>query len=176
MAVARPEAAPPQSNAAPRLVTLSRPAPYPRRSEPRHPLMASRAPAQALVAIRRGIRHGWEKDADCQRTPTEVFYPQPRTARSAAPAKRICRSCPVRESCLRFALACGDRQGIFGGTTPTERRVLQYNVAVAALTLAQRDGVRATALRLDTKPLTLYRAWDLWDLGRPSRTGTRTAG
>ncbi|HZD68070.1 MAG TPA: WhiB family transcriptional regulator [Actinomycetes bacterium] len=176
MATARPSSPPSQARPAPRLVELPGPAPYPRRSEPRHPLVASGAPAEALAAIRRGMRPGWEKDAACRGTPTEVFYPQPRTARSASPAKRICRGCPVRESCLRFALACGDRQGIFGGTTPAERRVLYYNVAAAALLQAQRDGVRATALRLGTKPHVLYRAWDLWGLGRPSRARVEATG
>jgi Transcription factor WhiB len=176
MGAARPSARPCHVRPAPRLVALSRPAPYPRRSKPRHPLMASHAPAEALAAIRQGMRAGWEKEAACRGTPTEVFYPQPMSASSAAPAKRICRGCPVRESCLRFALACVDRQGIFGGTTPAERRVLHYNVAAAALSLAQRDGVRATALRLDTRPQVLYRARDLWGLGRPSRTGTKAVG
>lgn len=36
-------------------------------------------------------------------------------------AKAVCRRCPVIGECLEFALDVGDREGIFGGTTPDER-------------------------------------------------------
>lgn len=40
-----------------------------------------------------------------------------------ARAKAICRGCPVRESCLEFALLTG-QPGIWGGTDEVERRRL----------------------------------------------------
>jgi len=105
-----------------------------------------------------------------------VFYPPRLTDQTAAAAKRLCGDCPVRESCLRFALATGDRHGIYGGTTPTERRVLHYTMAVAARSLAERLGVQAAARQLRATPDLLERAWDLWGLGRPARTATKAAG
>lgn len=36
---------------------------------------------------------------------------------------RYCRSCPVQETCLSWALANGEfKDGIFGATTPSQRR------------------------------------------------------
>jgi WhiB family redox-sensing transcriptional regulator len=39
-------------------------------------------------------------------------------------AKQICRTCPVRQPCLRWALDSGDA-GVWGGTTDDERRSLR---------------------------------------------------
>lgn len=44
--------------------------------------------------------------------------------REAQQAKAICQRCPVQGSCLQYALAEGEREGIWGGTTPGERRSL----------------------------------------------------
>jgi WhiB family redox-sensing transcriptional regulator len=43
----------------------------------------------------------------------------------AEAAKRICASCPVRANCLVSALRTGESAGIWGGTTPEERRILR---------------------------------------------------
>ncbi|WP_327070100.1 WhiB family transcriptional regulator [Kitasatospora sp. NBC_01302] len=45
-------------------------------------------------------------------------------ARVAA-AKGVCRCCPVRQACLRQAVADGEGDGIWGGLTPMERLVLR---------------------------------------------------
>jgi WhiB family redox-sensing transcriptional regulator len=39
-------------------------------------------------------------------------------------AKAICRICPSLKPCLSFALATSQDLGIWGGTTPEERRLL----------------------------------------------------
>lgn len=44
--------------------------------------------------------------------------------RDAQHAKAICARCPVQGSCLQYALAEGEREGVWGGTTPGERRDL----------------------------------------------------
>nr|WP_272948646.1 WhiB family transcriptional regulator [Mycobacteroides salmoniphilum] len=44
-----------------------------------------------------------------------------RTLREAR-AKQICRHCPVREPCGRYAVAAGESFGVWGATTPRERR------------------------------------------------------
>ena len=38
-----------------------------------------------------------------------------------ARALRICDGCPVRQQCLDFAVRSGEKDGIWGGTTPEER-------------------------------------------------------
>jgi len=53
----------------------------------------------------------------------EVFYPQ-RGDSTAAP-KAVCRECLVSEECLEFALANGEKFGIWGGRSERERRKLR---------------------------------------------------
>jgi len=138
--------------------------------------MAGRLPAGALAVILRSVESRWRERARCRGADIGLFYPQRMTDADAEPAKQLCRGCPVRASCLRVALATGDRQGIFGGTTPAERRVLHYTMAVGAWSLAERVGVTVAARQLGTKPHRLYRAWDLWGLGRPARLIAKAAG
>jgi WhiB family redox-sensing transcriptional regulator len=40
---------------------------------------------------------------------------------SIARAKAVCRSCPVRASCLRYALHAPETTGVWGGTTEQQR-------------------------------------------------------
>lgn len=68
----------------------------------------------------------WLADAACSGVDPEVFFPSNYTdAEPVAFAVRICDGCAVREECLRDALARpepSDRDGIFGGRTPRQRR------------------------------------------------------
>jgi WhiB family redox-sensing transcriptional regulator len=36
-------------------------------------------------------------------------------------AKQVCLRCPVRGACLDYALGCGEKHGVWGGTTEAER-------------------------------------------------------
>lgn len=49
-----------------------------------------------------------------------VFYPA--SDEEALPAKAICGECPVRETCLEYALSRREPSGVWGGTTEAERR------------------------------------------------------
>ena len=51
---------------------------------------------------------------------TEIFFPV--TAGEEAEALAVCATCPVRAQCLEQALRDGERDGIWGGATPEERR------------------------------------------------------
>ncbi|MFE9561155.1 WhiB family transcriptional regulator [Streptomyces sp. NPDC006487] len=55
-------------------------------------------------------------DEEC----AELFYSE--ASGSAARAKRICFSCPVRGACLEHAQEIGEFSGIWGGLTGHERR------------------------------------------------------
>lgn len=62
----------------------------------------------------------WQDDAICaQIGDHELWYPT--VGQSTATAKRVCGGCPVRVACLDDALRTGDRHGIRGGLTATER-------------------------------------------------------
>jgi WhiB family transcriptional regulator, redox-sensing transcriptional regulator len=56
----------------------------------------------------------------CAQTDPEAYYPE----KSASPraAQRVCAGCPVTSECLEWALANGERFGVWGGKTERERR------------------------------------------------------
>lgn len=65
----------------------------------------------------------WHPHAACNGLPPYLWldeFAQSRTSRAVA----ICRSCPVRRTCLSSALVFGDGYGIYGGTTTNERAAL----------------------------------------------------
>lgn len=56
----------------------------------------------------------------CRGTDPELFFPD--RGESLAPAKAICAECIVADECLEYALANGERFGVWGGTSERERR------------------------------------------------------
>jgi WhiB family transcriptional regulator, redox-sensing transcriptional regulator len=74
----------------------------------------------------------WVADGLCAQTDPEAFFPEPETPAAARSAKQVCAACPVRAACLEDALARGERHGVWGGKTTTERRnILRYRRRVA---------------------------------------------
>lgn len=81
----------------------------------------------------------WRKDAACTGYPTHWFFLD-RAEESANKvygyqrARKICERCPVRQECLEYALAMpnGASHGLWGGTSPRERRTLRKNRAEVA--------------------------------------------
>jgi hypothetical protein len=51
-----------------------------------------------------------------------MFFPAPNEPADAAVA--LCRTCDVQGSCLAWALDVGDCHGVWGATTPRERRAM----------------------------------------------------
>lgn len=59
----------------------------------------------------------------CEGKATEADDPWfPESARKHQSSKALCLGCPVKASCLQDALARGEEHGVWGGTTPAERR------------------------------------------------------
>lgn len=59
----------------------------------------------------------------CKEVDPEIFFPEDYDDRKAViEAKGICNSCPLTTSCLKYALTDKSLDGIWGGTTPNERR------------------------------------------------------
>ena len=70
----------------------------------------------------------WTDDAACRGADPEIFYPVGFTGpalRQEETAKQICAGCVVRSDCLAWALRAGEPDGIWGGTTPEERRSMR---------------------------------------------------
>jgi WhiB family transcriptional regulator, redox-sensing transcriptional regulator len=68
----------------------------------------------------------WHEDIACRDADLDLFFPIGITGaalRQMEEAKRICRDCPVQIQCLGWALENGAADGVWGGTTPEERRV-----------------------------------------------------
>lgn len=68
----------------------------------------------------------WMADALCAQVDGDLWFPE--RGGSAAEAKRICRSCPVRAQCLELALEQRET-GIWGGTSEHERRRMSRDEA-----------------------------------------------
>ena len=64
----------------------------------------------------------WVENALCAEVDTEIFFPQ--KGGSTAEAKSICAECLVAAECLEYALATGQRHGIWGGVPERKRRTL----------------------------------------------------
>jgi WhiB family redox-sensing transcriptional regulator len=62
----------------------------------------------------------WQEQALCTQTDPEAFFAE--KGGSAKDAKKTCRACPVRAECLEYALAHGERFGIWGGESERDRR------------------------------------------------------
>jgi WhiB family transcriptional regulator, redox-sensing transcriptional regulator len=70
---------------------------------------------------------GWRNSASCRDSDPDLFYPLGRgraAFEQAEVAKAVCRDCPSREPCLAYALVTRQDLGVWGGTSPEDRRVL----------------------------------------------------
>lgn len=79
----------------------------------------------------------WREEAACLNLPVDPFFPE--QGQSAAPAKKICATCPVRNECLDYAMTTGQEYGVWGGLTEDERHELRRG----------RGNVRPRAKRVD---------------------------
>jgi len=75
----------------------------------------------------------WQADGACRDADLGLFFSpdgddETRVERAAErrrrlrQAIRICEQCPVRQVCRRYALENGEKFGVWGGLTETERR------------------------------------------------------
>ena len=82
---------------------------------------AARTPAMTA-------RANWRDDAACRDADPDLFFPIGAAGpalRQISEAKRICRACPARTPCLAWALENGVTDGVWGATTPDERRAIR---------------------------------------------------
>ena len=68
-------------------------------------------------------KDGWRDRANCKGINANLFFPERGdNHHDINAAKRVCKSCEVREQCLEYALAAGEKIGIWGGMSERERR------------------------------------------------------
>jgi WhiB family redox-sensing transcriptional regulator len=63
----------------------------------------------------------WMGDAACRGSGID-FFPEETYNVDAPKAMAVCRTCPVREKCLDFAVKNNMKYGIWGGLNPVQRR------------------------------------------------------
>ena len=81
----------------------------------------------------------WMSRGACQREDPELFFPIAVTGPAVeqiSAAKRVCLRCPVRAACLSFGLKT-TQEGIWGGTTPDERRAMRKHPTLVAAQMHQ---------------------------------------
>ncbi|MGW1627317.1 WhiB family transcriptional regulator [Streptomyces sp. NPDC002172] len=74
----------------------------------------------------------WRERAACRDVDPDLFFPigtAGLTLVQIDEAKAVCARCPVRELCLQWALDVGQVEGIWGGTTESERRATRRRSA-----------------------------------------------
>ena len=70
----------------------------------------------------------WRRLAACNEFDPNLFFPAGDTGPAAsqiAEAKRICDTCAVKAECLVFAVETNQVNGVWGGTSEQERRLIR---------------------------------------------------
>lgn len=62
----------------------------------------------------------WHEDAACQGVDVDIFFSLDEDDQRQA--LELCRSCPVQQDCLRYALEHNELYGIWGGMKESDRR------------------------------------------------------
>jgi WhiB family transcriptional regulator, redox-sensing transcriptional regulator len=93
-----------------------------RMPRPHEVAAARRDPRLQRAVAERGVDPAWRTRGACQTVDPETFFPAPSEPADAAVA--LCRTCDVQGACLAWALEVGDCHGVWGATTPRERRAM----------------------------------------------------
>lgn len=67
------------------------------------------------------LDNAWKDDAACRDEDQDLFFPESEIYIDPT-TLAICAACPVREPCLEYALVNNEEYGIWGGTSPYQRR------------------------------------------------------
>jgi WhiB family redox-sensing transcriptional regulator len=76
----------------------------------------------------------WQERANCLGVDPDLFFPE--RGASTREAKAVCRGCEVQAECLEYALAHGEKFGIWGGLSERERRRVRRQRALERRKLA----------------------------------------
>jgi len=79
----------------------------------------------------------WRDLAACRSVDPDLFFPPGAphaegSDRQVAAAQAVCRRCPVSGPCLAYALAASESEGIWAGTTPTQRAAARRSLTRGA--------------------------------------------
>lgn len=83
---------------------------------------------------------GWQAMGACRSVADDTWFSEPTDTTVKTTALDRCSFCPVRRSCLAFALATGEEYGVWGGTTELQRDVLIRELVDGAAVVDALDG------------------------------------
>ncbi len=69
----------------------------------------------------------WREDAACLGARDVNFFPDREDSVGVSRAKAVCATCPVAAECLSWAIETNQMDGVWGGHTAKERRVIRRN-------------------------------------------------
>lgn len=67
-------------------------------------------------------------EASCASTDPDLFFPELDSMWRLQAAKKVCEQCPVIRECLEYALRNRFFDGVWGGLSPNERKMLLRRV------------------------------------------------
>ena len=73
----------------------------------------------------------WQAEANCRGVDPGLFYPE--RGDDVTEPKAVCAGCTVRTPCLERALELNDDEGIWGGTSGRQRRLMRRERRAQAL-------------------------------------------
>ncbi len=71
----------------------------------------------------------WMADALCRGMDPDLFFPERGDLNATREAKKVCATCPHQAPCLEYALVHHEEHGVWGGTSPRDRRRLRKEAA-----------------------------------------------
>src|SRR6516162_9254905 len=89
---------------------------------------ANQVPVDIITTLYGRQERSWQLQANCMGVDPDLFFPE--RGASTREAKEVCRGCVVREDCLEYALANGEKFGIWGGMSERERRRIRRRRAL----------------------------------------------
>jgi len=100
-----------------------------------------------VLPVTSGARSlSWMSSGACLQADPELFFPLAAVTslatRQAEAAKAVCAPCAVRKNCLSYALEAMP-EGIWGGTTPDERRAARRRPSRYQANAQSREPVSA---------------------------------
>lgn len=107
--------------------------------------------APARVRILRPAALDWHDQAACRNSDPELWFPE--QGDGTAPAKALCRACPVREQCLLAAITGPVAEyGIWGGFADHSRVLIgrRYRAGIPLADIIAEDDEKFYG-RLDAK-------------------------
>jgi len=77
-----------------------------------------------FIEIFKRARPSFYNDATCieEESPGEWFFPGQGQAPFIKKGLAVCRRCPVQKTCFLHAMSISDEHGVWGGSTPDQRR------------------------------------------------------